>query len=112
MLSHNRVMATATKLEAVLTDRYRVSLLAAPAIAVLWAAERLAQEVGLEAAQAELTAANRLRERAGKMPAVPEYGTPLFHSVAAARAAKRSAAGRKAARTRAANRPWWMQKTA
>ena len=67
-----------TKLEAVLISRYGVSLMSAPAIAILWAAEQLIDSIGLEAAQKALTVANRRRERAGKMPAYPEYGTPLF----------------------------------
>jgi len=94
-------------LSSILAERYGVTVLTAPAIAILWAAERLITTAGLEAAQQALSVANRERERAGVMPAYPEYGMPLFHSVAD----KRSASARKGARTRARNiaaRPAWM----
>ena len=93
-------------LSSILSERYRVTVLTSPAVAILWAADRLAETAGLEAAQVALSAANRERERAGVIPAYPEYGTPLFHSVAAARTAKRAASARKGAKTRARLAPW------
>lgn len=72
-------MASAT-LSAILAERYGVTVLTAPAYAILWAAERLMDEVGLKAARAALDTANRIRSRVGKLPVYPEYGTPLFQS--------------------------------
>lgn len=95
----------------ILLNHYGADELSAPPIALIWAAERAIREgMGVGEAQAEFSAINRKREKAGKMPAYPEYGTVLFHKVPTA-AEKRSESGKKAARTRArrlANRPSWM----
>jgi hypothetical protein len=59
----------------ILYARYAVGIVAAPAYAVLWAAESIADTA---TAKKELRKANRLREKHGAMPAYPEYGTRLF----------------------------------
>lgn len=100
--------STCALLENELETRYRVSLMTSPVEAILWAAERLIETKGLEAAQDQLSAANRLREKQGKIGAYPAYGTQLFHKVSD----KRKASARKGAATRArniANRPNWMK---
>lgn len=62
----------------VLEQRYGVSPLAAPPEAILWAADHYAKSASYEHARKELSALNRRREAAGKIPAVPAYGTKLF----------------------------------
>ena len=57
------------QLAAILEERFQIGPLAAPVIAILWATERLAKEVGVPEAHKQLSALNRKRERAGKMPA-------------------------------------------
>lgn len=66
------------KLTTILSDVYEVGPLAAPTIAVLWAAERLCEAEGSDVAKQELSALNRLREKRGRMPAYAPYGSPLF----------------------------------
>lgn len=63
------------KIAKILSDEYGVGLLAAPPVAVLWAADRIENT---EEAKKELKAANAQRSRYGVMPAYPEYGTRLF----------------------------------
>jgi len=65
-------------LERLLASQYDVSLLAAPAYAVLWAAEKLSKSAGVAVARRELAAANRKREKAGRVPAYPPYESALF----------------------------------
>jgi hypothetical protein len=62
-------------IETILHDVYGVGLLAANPTTVLWAADRIADT---ETAKKELRKANRKREKMGRMPAYPEYGTRLF----------------------------------
>ena len=62
-------------LEAILNNRYDTNILAAPPIAIIWAAEWIKD---LAKAKAELKAANAKREKAGIIPAYPEYGSRLF----------------------------------
>jgi hypothetical protein len=65
-------------LAAEVENTYGVSLLAAPVFAILWAAEKLVRTLGADEARKQLSAANRRRDKAGKMPAYPEYGMVLF----------------------------------
>ena len=67
-----------TNLTTILCDVYEVGPLATPAIAVLWAAERLCEAEGADVAKQELSALNRLREKRGVRPAYAPYGSPLF----------------------------------
>ena len=85
--------ASYSQLAAVLEGRYGVSLLVAPAVSILWAAERLVETHGAEVARAELSAANRRREQCGKVPAYPEYGAVLFGSPARQKRIRRVAVG-------------------
>ncbi len=62
-------------IESILRDVYGVGVLAASPLTVLWAADRIADT---ETAKKELRKVNRLRERMGRSPAYPEYGTRLF----------------------------------
>ena len=70
-------------LVSILADRYDVGVLAAPVCAVIWAAELVAAERGADVARRELSAVNRKRERAGKVPAYVPYGHALFARPAA-----------------------------
>ena len=65
-------------LAAVLESRYGVGAVAAPPVAVLWAAEHLAESEGFAVAKAQLSALNRVRERHGRIPAYAPWGSPLF----------------------------------
>ena len=67
-----------SSLLAILSERYGVGLLAAPAVAVIWAAEFMAAEHGADAARKALATANRKREKAGVIPAYVPYGRLLF----------------------------------
>jgi hypothetical protein len=62
----------------ILADEYGAGLGIFDPAAVLWAANRLADVNGTELAIAELSAANRVRERLGLPPAVAAYGDRLF----------------------------------
>lgn len=59
----------------ILSVEYGVGLLAAPAYAVLWAAEQIENA---EEAKKELEAANAHRNRFGVISAYPEFGSRLF----------------------------------
>ena len=65
----------AAKLETILNTRYGVSLDRAPTIAILWAAEQIADTTE---AKKELKAANRFRRNVGRPVVYPEFGTRLF----------------------------------
>jgi len=62
-------------LEAILNNKYDASILNAPAVAILWAAEWIAD---LGKAKMELAMANSMREKHGLMPAYPSKGSRLF----------------------------------
>jgi hypothetical protein len=70
--------ASTTTLKAQVVADYGCGILAAPAVAILWAAQTVAELYGLELAKAELEIVNRYRERMGQTVAVPSYGDPLF----------------------------------
>lgn len=63
---------TYARLAEVLETRYGVGALAAPPVAVLWATDALADDVGRTQAERELAALNRRRNRVGKIPASRE----------------------------------------
>jgi hypothetical protein len=65
-------------IDQVLQDVYGVNVFNAPPIAIVWAAEFMAKRDGIEVAKAELSEANRRREKAGKRLAHLEFGHPLF----------------------------------
>lgn len=62
-------------IEAILNNRYGVTILAACPITILWAAEWIAN---LDDAKKELKRANTLRRKYGKVPAYPAFGSRLF----------------------------------
>ena len=66
------------KLSEVLQSRYGVTVENAPKIAIIWAAEELLKVEPVEVVQKQLSAANRRREKLGKMPAYVHFGHPLF----------------------------------
>jgi hypothetical protein len=66
------------QLAAILANTYQVGILAAPPTAILWAADALMAQAGAEIARRELSALNRKRIKAGKMPAYAPFGSPLF----------------------------------
>lgn len=47
-------------------------------IALVWAAERAAQQIGAEAVKVEVRKINRIRDRAAVPPVVFPFGHPLF----------------------------------
>jgi hypothetical protein len=47
-------------------------------ISILWASEKVADKIGIEATKAELKKLNRQRERLGLPVAVHEFGHRLF----------------------------------
>jgi hypothetical protein len=65
-------------IDQILQDVYGVTVFNAPTITLIWAAEFMAKRDGVEVAKAELSEANRRRERAGKGLAHLEFGHPLF----------------------------------
>ena len=67
-----------TTIEKILIQRYEVALLEAPVEAIIWAADAIVASKGGEIARKELSRVNRKRERFGRMPAYPAYGTELF----------------------------------
>lgn len=62
-------------IETILADVYGVGVAVAPAYALLWAAERIADKAD---ARAELRRANRIREKHGKPLAYAPYGHHAF----------------------------------
>ena len=69
---------TTTTIETILSKRYEVGVLFAPVEAVIWAADLAVEKIGAEAARKELSKVNRKREKFGRMPVYPAYGTVLF----------------------------------
>ena len=61
-----------------LVDVYGVTALAADPVTVEWAAERVLKTESAESTAKALRQVNRARERMGKMPMYPRYGTALF----------------------------------
>lgn len=61
-------MRTYSRLAEILESRYGASPLAAPVVAIVWAADALADEVGITQARQELRALNRRRAAAGRVP--------------------------------------------
>jgi hypothetical protein len=61
-----------------LENDYGVGAVAAPWVAVLWAAEAVASEVSADVAANALKQVNALRKRFGAFTDCPRYGTDLF----------------------------------
>ena len=74
----NQTHSTYKGLSSILETVYGVAVLAAEPTTILWAAERLKKAEGTEVALSQLSALNRRRDRAGKIPAWPVYGSQLF----------------------------------
>lgn len=70
--------SSSPSLASVAYEQYGVGLCVFSPVPVLWAADRLADVVGVEQAKRELRKANRLREKHALIPAVFEYGHRLF----------------------------------
>ena len=62
----------------IMANRYDAGLGLFDPTPILWAAEHAADEIGVEATKAGLTAINRKRERLGLPVAVFEFGHRLF----------------------------------
>ena len=71
-------MNSARNIANILTSQYGVTIETASPISLIWAAEKATAVIGADAAWMELKAVNRKRERAGRMPAYPEFGSALF----------------------------------
>lgn len=69
---------TQRSLESFHLARYGVSIYDATPISIIWAAEKFAREEDLELVKKAIRSINRKRERMGKMPAYPDFGTLLF----------------------------------
>ena len=69
---------TAAALPALLSTRYGVDVLTAPAEAIEWAAEHLADTIGTKAAAAAWRKVNARRNRAGIYTSTPAYGSKLW----------------------------------
>jgi hypothetical protein len=67
-----------TTLTATLANRYGVTVLTAPAEAIEWAAEHIADTIGASAAAAAWRKANARRARAGLYTSIPAYGSKLW----------------------------------
>lgn len=67
-----------TKLASILSSRYGVTVENSPEIAIIWAAEFLMEQDGVEVAKKQLSTMNRKREKLGRIPAYVDYGHPLF----------------------------------
>ena len=65
-------------IDSVLQDTYGVTVFNAPPVALIWAAEFMAQRDGIATAKRELSEANRRRDKAGKPLAHVDFGHPLF----------------------------------
>lgn len=65
-------------IQKVLAEVYDAGLGTFSPCVILWAASRVADVHGTQAAIDELSAANKIRERLGLPVAVPEYGDRLF----------------------------------
>jgi hypothetical protein len=76
----NQTRSTYKGLASILDTVYGVAVLSADPTTILWAAERLMKSEGMETALRELSALNRRRNQAGKIPAYPAYGTKLFEA--------------------------------
>lgn len=61
-----------------LVDVYGVSALAADPVIIEWAVERVLKTESKESTAKALRQVNRARERMGKIPTFPRYGTALF----------------------------------
>jgi hypothetical protein len=78
----NRTTPTAA-LVSLLATRYGVGALEAPALAVQWAAEHLADTIGHVDAMAAWRKLNAKRHRAGIYTSTPDYGSKLWGAFAA-----------------------------
>jgi hypothetical protein len=65
-------------LKALVLTEYGCGILVAPSVAILWAAQILADRHGVDLAKKELASVNRYRERMGVCTAFPSYGDRLF----------------------------------
>lgn len=74
---HNAAVR-ASRLETLTASLYGAGLCIFDPTPILWAAERLADTVGVAEAKDQLRKANRLREKHGVPPAVFPYGHRLF----------------------------------
>lgn len=62
----------------IMSDLYDAGMGVFDPTSILWSAEHAADEIGVEATKAGLTAINRKRERLGLPAAVFEFGHRLF----------------------------------
>lgn len=67
-----------TTTQRIMADRYDSGLGVFDPISVLWANERTADSIGVDAAKKELSKINRVREKLGLPVAVHPYGHRLF----------------------------------
>jgi hypothetical protein len=65
-------------LESLHSNLYGVSIYEASPISVIWAAERMAKNDDVTSVIKALRAVNRKREKMGKMPAYPPFGSAIF----------------------------------
>ena len=65
-------------LENLVANRYGVNALNCDAIAIEWAAGKLAETHGVEFAAKEWKRVNARRYKLGKYTTIPQYGTALF----------------------------------
>lgn len=61
-----------------LVDYYGANIDFADPAPILWAADKAADEIGVEAAKKALSEINRYRERTGRLVAVFDYGHRMF----------------------------------
>lgn len=62
----------------VLNDEYDAGIFYADPLPIFWAAEKVMENLGVDAAKAALADINKHRQRYGLMPAYVNYGHPLF----------------------------------
>lgn len=62
----------------IITNDYDVGVIKCSPTTVIWAAERAVGMVGRDEAKRQLAEVNAYRERYGRMPAYPDYGSLLF----------------------------------
>lgn len=62
----------------VLNDDYDVGIFFGDPLPIFWAAEKIMERLGVDAAKVALADVNKCRQRYGLMPAYVNYGHPLF----------------------------------
>ena len=73
-----RTSSKLTALESLIESRYDVNPLRCDGNVISWAADILAEKIGYQAVWAQVSKLNRHREKAGRYPFYPQYGTALF----------------------------------